>query len=79
MNACFVEDPKGSVPAWSLYKTFLQWCEENRRNDLTCSVTGSNLLIREVKKIERWSWLKSSRPHADQRRYAGIKLREEED
>jgi putative DNA primase/helicase len=79
MNECFVEDSKGSVLAWSFYKTFLQWCAENRRHDLTQSVTGSNLLIREVKKIERWSWLKTSRPHAEQRRYAGIRLREEED
>jgi putative DNA primase/helicase len=78
MNQCVVEDTKGSVPAWSLYKTFLQWCGENRRNELTNSVTGANQLIREVNKIERWRWLKSAKPHADKRIYAGIKLREPE-
>jgi putative DNA primase/helicase len=71
MNECFVD--KGVLVGW-FFETFQQWCRDNRRQDLIHSTTKSNL-IQVINKIERWSWLKSSKPHGEPRRYVGIKAR----
>jgi putative DNA primase/helicase len=75
MNECFVDDAesKGVSVGW-FFETFQEWCRDNRRQDLIHTTTKSNL-IQEVTKIERWSWLKSSKPHGEPRRYVGIKKR----
>src|SRR5262249_50206493 len=79
MNECFVEDLEGEgVRVGSFFETFQQWCRDNRRHDLTYSATKSNL-IQDVTKIERWNWLKSSKPHGEPRRYAGIRARSMEE
>jgi putative DNA primase/helicase len=76
MNDCFVEDGESKgVSVGSFFDAFRQWCRDNRRHDLIHSTTKSNL-IQEVTKIERWSWLKSSKPHGEPRRYVGIRARE---
>jgi hypothetical protein len=76
LNERFVEDADGmGVPVGSFFASFQQWCQDNRRYDLIHTTTKSNL-IQEINKIERWKWLKSSKPHGEQRRYVGIKRRE---
>jgi putative DNA primase/helicase len=73
MNDCFTEDAEGEgVLAGLFYGMFQQWCRDNRRHDLISTVTKSNL-IQEVNKIDRWAWLKSSKPHGEPRRYLGLK------
>jgi hypothetical protein len=76
MNEYFVEDreSEGVLVGW-FFESFLQWCRDNRRQDLIHSTTKSNL-IQEITKIERWSWLKSIKPHGEKRRYVGIRARE---
>jgi putative DNA primase/helicase len=75
MNDCFVRDNEGDgVLTSSFYDLFVEWCGDNRRRDLVQSTTKTGL-IREVNKIDRWCWLKSSKPHGKPRRYFGIKLR----
>ena len=76
MNECFTEDASGEgVRAGFFFQEFQRWCLDNRRHDLIATVTKSNL-IQEVNKIDRWAWLKSSKPHGVPRRYLGIKVRE---
>jgi putative DNA primase/helicase len=75
MNECFTEDPDGEgegVRAGFFFEAFQRWCRDNRRPDLIADVTKS-ALIQEVNKIDRWAWLKSSKPHGVPRRYLGLK------
>ena len=75
MSECFVEEPEGKgVSVSRFFDIFQAWCREMRRHDLIATTTKSNL-IQEVTKIERWKWLRSSKPHAEPRRYFGIKPR----
>jgi putative DNA primase/helicase len=75
MNECFVEDGEGEgVLVGRFFETFQQWCRDNRRPDLIPTTTKSNL-IQEINAIDRWSWLKSTKPHGEPRRYVGIKAR----
>lgn len=79
MNECFVEDPAGAgILVGAFFEIFQQWCREARRQDLIPTTTKSNL-IQEVTRIDRWSWLRSSKPHGEPRRYAGIKRRSNRD
>jgi hypothetical protein len=75
MNEYFVEDGEGEgVLVGRFLPAFQQWCRDNRRQDLIHTTTKSNL-IQEINKIDRWSWLKSTKPHGEPRRYVGIKAR----
>lgn len=76
MDNCWVEDPGGTGPTCAgFYNSFNEWCRDEGRLDLTLRFTPANL-IKEVDSIDRWSWLKSYKPHGMPRRYGGIKRKE---
>jgi phage/plasmid-associated DNA primase len=75
MNEYFVEDKNADgkgVHCSAFLKAFQQWCRENERYDLLQRTIGTNL-IKEINKIDRWKWLKSTKQTGELRRYPGIR------
>jgi hypothetical protein len=54
------------------------WCEANRRDDLLKSYPR-NLLLKEIRKIDAYSWLHEVKPHGNARRYPGIRPHTKDD
>jgi putative DNA primase/helicase len=80
MQDCWVMDDKAPGPlAAEIETSFEMWCEEHRRADLLASYPRSNELIKAIKGIEAYSWLRKVKPHGQTRRYPGIRRRTKDD
>jgi phage/plasmid-associated DNA primase len=80
MADCWIRDDSAKGPTVSgFYSVFETWCINTDREYLLAK-TPRQLLIQKVNEVDDWAWLKSMKPHAEPRRYAGIsrKLSEEE-
>jgi hypothetical protein len=55
------------------------WCEDHRRNELLDTYPRSQELMKAIRDVDGFSWLKDVRPHGDVRRYPGIRWRTKED
>jgi putative DNA primase/helicase len=75
MNECWIKDHESGGPTvGDFFETFLQWCREHQRWDLTHSVTRNNL-ITFITKIEEWKHLHSVKPKGKSRRYPGLRCK----
>jgi hypothetical protein len=75
MNECWIKDHESGGPTvGDFFETFLQWCREHQRWDLTHSVTRNNL-ITFITRIEEWKHLHSVKPKGKSRRYPGLRCK----
>jgi putative DNA primase/helicase len=73
MQDCWVRDGKAEGPkVGEFYISFTTWCMLTDKEYLV-GKTPRQLLIQRINELDEWTWLKSSKPHGDVRRYAGIK------
>ena len=73
MQDCWVKDGLSKGPTVAkFYEDFSTWCLTTNREYLL-GKTPRNQLIQRINEIDGWNWLKSSKPHGEPRRYAGIK------
>jgi phage/plasmid-associated DNA primase len=70
-----VSDPQGTVQISILWANFEGWCAEHGHKDLLTTVTRQNLRnrIRQVPGFEAIG--KSFKPHADPRKWPGLRFR----
>jgi putative DNA primase/helicase len=74
MDEYFVIDATADGPTISgFHETFKRWAEDNGRYDLVR--TSKYNLIKHIRAIDEWAWLKEWKPHGSLRRYGGIKPR----
>jgi putative DNA primase/helicase len=80
MQEVWVRDQHAKGPlAVEVYNSFKMWCEDHRRNELLDTYPRSQELMKAIRDVDGFSWLKDVRPHGDVRRYPGIRWRTKED
>src|SRR5450759_5418481 len=68
MDEHFVIDATADGPTISgFHETFKRWAEDNGRFDLVR--ISKNNLIKHIRAIDEWEWLKEWKPHGSVRRY----------
>jgi len=75
----FVVDPKGHVECWFAETLFKKWCAEHGRHELLESVKTPSQFSARIKKIAGFENVRTMKPHGQQRRYVGMRVKTDGD
>jgi putative DNA primase/helicase len=77
-DACLAFDVGDTIPQWVLWPAWEYWCRKMGQHRLLNSITTGFQVARVLgDKVPGWTGAQAPRPHGSERRYLGVRLRDD--